>query len=78
MSTESRAQKNSQAGARGFVHGHMSCARRYLLCRRPVLAHRKPRTEIAAFVVFACVHISCLFTRFLSFMICSSRTGHPT
>ena len=24
------------------------------------------------------VHISCVFTLFLSFMICSSRTGHPT
>ena len=37
------------------------------------VAHRN-----AACVVQAGVHISCVFTRFLSFMICSSRTGHPT
>ena len=36
-------------------------------------AHRN-----AACVVQAGVHISCVFTLFLSFMICSSRTGHPT
>ena len=32
----------------------------------------------AACVVETGVQISCVFTRFLSFMICSSRTGHPT
>ena len=37
------------------------------------VAHRN-----AACVVQAGVHISCVFTRFLSFMICSLRTGHPT
>ena len=37
------------------------------------VAHRN-----AACVVQAGVHISCVFTRFHSFMICSSRTGHPT
>ena len=37
------------------------------------VAHRN-----AACVVQAGVHISCVSTRFLSFLICSSRTGHPT
>ena len=36
-------------------------------------AHRN-----AACVVQAGVHISCVSTRFLSFLICSSRAGHPT
>ena len=71
---------------RGFVHwAHAGALRVNVIVVEAVIvvqeasacalkvAHRN-----AACVVQAGVHISCVFTRFLSFMICSSRTGHPT
>ena len=48
------------------------------MCRRASACALKAAHRNAACVVQAGVHISCFFTRFLSFMICLSRTGHPT
>ena len=71
---------------RGFVHwAHAGALRVNVIVVEAVfvvqedsacalkVAHRN-----AACVVQAGVHISRVFTRFLSFLICSSRTGHPT
>ena len=84
MSTESRAQKNLKP--RGFVHwAHAGALRVNVIVVEAVfvvqeasacalkVAHRN-----AACVVETGVHIFCVFTRFLSFLICSSRAGHPT
>ena len=87
MSTESRAQKNSQttwlcslgtcrriACERDCLGGGICCAGGQ--CLR--IESRAQKCRMCCSSVQAGVHIPCVSTRFLSFLICSSRTGHPT
>ena len=71
---------------RGFVHcAHAGALRVNVIVVEAVFVVQeaspfalKAAQRNAACVVETGVPISCVFTRFLSFMICSSRTGHPT
>ena len=71
---------------RGFVHwAHAGALRVNVIVVEAVFVVQeasacalKAAQRNAACVVETGVQIYCVFTRFLSFMICSSRAGHPT
>ena len=71
---------------RGFVHwAHAGALRVNVIVVEAVFVVQeasacalKAAQRNAACVVETGVQISCVFTRFLSFLICSSRSGHPT